>query len=142
MEEALPGFNRAALAHRGSLLLRGCLSQLKLHSTLPAVRLPLRACLLLWLVVAVGCFQYRVRPPELAAATEPREVVVWNFAWGLVQQEVRPDNCQGNGMAEVAVSSNAGFQLLTLFTLGLVAPATVHWTCAKDPTGGGGFDDF
>lgn len=142
MEEALPGFNRAALAHRGSLLPRGGLPQHKQRSTLRGVRLPLHACLLLWLAVAAGCFQYRVRPPELAAATEPREEVVWNFAWGLVQQEVRPDSCQGNGMAEVAVSTHVGFQLLTLFTLGLVAPATVQWTCAKDPTGGGGFDDF
>jgi hypothetical protein len=141
MKEALSGFNRAVLAHRGSLLLQGCLPWRGLHSTLPGVRLPLRACLLLWLAAA-GCFQYRVRPPELAAATEPREVVVWNFAWGLVQQEVRPDNCQGNGTAEVTVSTHAGFQLLALVTLGLVAPATVQWTCAKDPTGGGGFDDF
>jgi hypothetical protein len=96
----------------------------------------------LLLLTTAGCFHYRVQPPDVAPATDPRSETVWVFLWGAVQQEVRPDDCQGNGTAEVAVSTNFGFTLLTVATLGLAAPATVQWTCAKDSGLGGSGDDF
>ena len=101
-----------------------------------------------WLTMALlgtGCFHYRlaVVSPDgqiLPPATESETATLWSFAWGLVQPTVRPGRCQGNGAAEVITTTNFGFALLTVVTLGLVAPAQVEWRCAKDrPTQG---DDF
>ncbi|APR82811.1 Hypothetical protein A7982_08160 [Minicystis rosea] len=37
----------------------------------------------------------------------------------------------------MTVSTNFGYALLTVLSLGLAAPATVVWTCAKAPPHGG-----
>ncbi len=94
-----------------------------------------------------GCFHYRLTPvtPDgepLPPATEPESATVWAFAWGLAQPTVSPANCQGNGASEVTTTTNLGYALLTVITLGIVAPAEVEWRCAKDATGSGGGDDF
>lgn len=100
------------------------------------------ACLL------VGCYYYRVDVPDSAAApatTLYEGEVVWSLAWGLAQEvpDVKcfvPLNPQTPGapadtlhlpVAEVRVSSNFAFTLLTVVTLGFVAPAKVEWKCAK-----------
>lgn len=81
----------------------------------------------------VGCYHYRALVPQAAGppATEPKSEVVWSFIWGLVQENPRIDNCQGQPLAEVHVTSNFGFALLTVATLGLAAPVRVEWRCAK-----------
>jgi hypothetical protein len=38
---------------------------------------------------------------------------------------------------EVRVSTNFGFALITVATLGIWAPATVEWSCAAVPAEGG-----
>jgi hypothetical protein len=103
-----------------------------------------------WLVVVLvlsssACFHYRLTPVgadgrTLAPATEPQAETLWSFVWGVVQPTLRPSTCQGNGVAEVTTSSNFGFALLTVVTLGLVAPVEVEWRCAKDSPAQG--DDF
>jgi hypothetical protein len=100
------------------------------------------ACAALLLLMAAGCFHYRLGPVSpsgepLQPATEPESVTVWAFAWGLVEPTVSPQRCQGNGVAEVTSSSNLGFALLTVVTLGIVAPAHIEWRCAKDATNTG-----
>lgn len=105
----------------------------------------LHLLLLSLLLSASGCFHYRLTPvtPDgepLPPATEPESATVWSFAWGLAQPTVAPANCEGNGAAEVTTTTNLGYALLTVITLGIVAPAEVEWRCAKDaPTVG---DDF
>jgi len=95
--------------------------------------------LLLCLALASACYHYRAQPLGVAGApaTEYTGEVVWSLVWGLVQENPRIDNCQGQGLAEVRVTSNFGFALLTVVTLGLAAPAKVEWRCAKPkpPTG-------
>jgi Bor protein len=107
-----------------------------------------------WLVLAAGCslllsldgcFHYRLAPvsPDgeaLPPATEPQSETVWSFAWGLAQPTVQPANCMGNGAAEVTTTTNLGFALLTVITIGLVAPAEVEWRCARDAPAAG--NDF
>jgi len=94
---------------------------------------------LLCLAIGAACYHYRAQVPEAAGAPATEYVgdVVWSFVWGLVQENPRIDNCQGQALAEVRVTSNFGFALMTVATLGLVAPARVEWRCAKaQPTGG------
>ena len=96
-----------------------------------------RALALATLLAATGCYHYRAWFPETAApATLPQSRTVWSFAWGLVQQDVRPDNCAANATQEVTVSTNLAFDLLTVVSLGIVSPATVEWRCAKPCPGG------
>jgi len=92
----------------------------------------LRLAPLLGALMASGCYHYRAAPPDLVPSTEPESRTVWSYAWGLVQQNVQPPSCQGVGLSEVTVSTNFGFTLLTVLTLGFVSPATVEWRCAKD----------
>lgn len=104
------------------------------------MRLLSAACLLL----ASGCYNYRLTPigPDrqpLRAATEPQQVTLWSFAWGLAAQPLVQPDCQGNGTAEVTATTNLGYALLTVATLGIVVPAQLEWRCAKDAAGG---DDF
>jgi Bor protein len=84
-----------------------------------------------------GCYHYRAAFPDHGApATLPQTVTTWSFLWGLVQQDVQPDNCAANAVEEVTVSTNFAFDVLTIVTLGTVSPATVTWRCAKPCPGG------
>lgn len=98
------------------------------------------------LLLGSGCFHYRLAPVTTAGeplppATEPQSETVWSLFWGFDQPQVNPANCQGNGVAEVTTTTNLGYTLLTVVTLGIVAPAEVEWRCATDAPAAGG-DDF
>ena len=96
-----------------------------------------RTLVLSLLLFATGCYHYRAWMPDVAApATLPESRTLWTLAWGLVQPDVRPDNCAAKALAETTVSTNLGFSLLSVATLGFVAPATVEWRCAKPCPGG------
>jgi hypothetical protein len=104
-------------------------------------RIRRRAARWVWLaslgLCLCGCYHYRLSPVgpngvRLPLATEPEDETVWSFFWGISQPEVRPHTCQGNGLAEVTATTNLGFSLLTVVTLGIVAPAQLQWRCAKD----------
>lgn len=89
------------------------------------------------LLEATGCYHYRTWfPDQSAPATLPQTATTWSFLWGLVQQDVRPDNCAAGSAQEVTITTNLGFEFLTIVTLGTVAPATVEWRCAKPCPGG------
>ena len=102
---------------------------------------------LCWLAAA-GCYHYRAAVSEAAApraADRYTGEVVWSLAWGMVQ-ETPIVNCDiplaGTDtlklpVAEVRVSTNLGFVLVTLATLGFAAPARVEWKCAKAKPEGG-----
>ncbi len=102
---------------------------------------------------ASACYHYRAIPQQPATddavggvqglATEYEGEAVWAIAWGLVQETPRIDNCQGQDLAEVRVTSNLAFALLTVVTIGFVAPVKVEWRCGKaTPTPGViGWDD-
>lgn len=86
------------------------------------------------LVLANGCATYRASPTGVggAAVTTEGKETVWNFAWGLVSTPAGyVDNCQDGPLAEVTVTSNLAFAILTVATLGLVSPAVVEWKCGK-----------
>ncbi len=84
--------------------------------------------------LAGGCAHYRASPTGAGGAsvtTEGKETV-WNLAWGLVSTPTGyVDNCQDGPLAEVTVTSNLAYAILTVATLGLVSPAVVEWKCGK-----------
>jgi hypothetical protein len=86
------------------------------------------------LALANGCAHYRASPTGVggAAVTTEGKETVWNLAWGLVSTPAAyVDNCQDGPLAEVTVTSNLAFAILTVATLGLVSPAVVEWKCGK-----------
>src|SRR5258707_9970053 len=79
-----------------------------------------KSALIFWLAASVGCYHFRTSPKDSAPATEPQTATVWSYAWGLAQNRVEVDmpSCPSRALQEVTVSSNFGFALLTIVTLG------------------------
>lgn len=103
------------------------------------------ACLTIAMANA-SCYRYAARTmnvqgnPHPSPATEPRQEVVWNYFWGAVQGELHATDCLGNGLSQATVRTNLGWSLLGLLTLGMVAPMSVEYQCARDRVdAGGGF---
>ena len=68
-----------------------------------------------------------------SAATTVERRTIWVPWWGLNQRNIDPANCLGAGIAEVRVSTNLGYAIVSVLTLGFFQPLTVEWRCAKKP---------
>lgn len=103
-------------------------------------RIPFRKQLLVFiLLLAVSaqlssCYHYRV-----VASNDPAtdyytdKCVRHDFLWGAIQAPVaKADDCLTGGMAEVKVSTNFGYALATVLTLGIWSPMHIEWRCAKE----------
>lgn len=99
------------------------------------------ALVLIALPLQSGCYYYEIsQPGEWAPATDIHKKTVWSFAWGLLQEDIHPENCMGCGLASVRVSTNFLFIAISILTLGQAVPVTIEWQCAKKPTpAAGGF---
>lgn len=96
-----------------------------------------QAAALALLVLACGCAHFRVRPDNVSSATHQEERRVRITGWGVQEPLITPGNCQGQGMATVMITIRPRDTFIAIFTLGLVRPATIQWTCAKERSGGG-----
>lgn len=99
----------------------------------------LMAALLLTMAWGPGCYHSRVLPPQPNPATEYEKRTVHALAWGLVQQNTFAEDCRSNALDEVRISSNLGYSILTVVTLGFWMPLEVEWRCAKNPVDEGEF---
>lgn len=88
------------------------------------------------LVLAGGCAHFRVAPHNVSPATVQEERRVRIAGWGVQEPLVTPTNCQGQGMATVMITIRPRDTFIAIFTLGLVRPALIQWTCAKERNGG------
>jgi len=96
-----------------------------------------RAAALALLVLAGGCAHFRVAPDNVSSATLQEERHVRIAGWGVKEPLITPTNCQGQGMATVMITIRPRDTFVTIVTLGLVRPALIEWTCAKERNGGG-----
>ncbi len=89
-----------------------------------------------------GCYHYRVLNTNNDPATEYQKKVLWSYFWGLVNNPkfyVVPNCKDSNALDEVQSSTNFGYAVLTVVTLGIVCPLEVRWKCHKPcPRVGGG----
>ncbi|MEO5928296.1 MAG: hypothetical protein ABIR47_00045 [Candidatus Kapaibacterium sp.] len=91
----------------------------------------LRATIISICVIALqGCYHTRLMT-NAAPATDYHHTTSNSLFWGLVQDNVVPDNCPNGSMQEVRVTSNLGYSLITVVTLGIWSPIDVEWRCAK-----------
>jgi hypothetical protein len=82
-------------------------------------------------VLTEGCYHYRISMRG-EAATEPHKKTMHALFWGLVQENQFADNCQGKGIHEVRVSTNFGYVLVSVVTVGIWVPMDIEWSCARE----------
>jgi hypothetical protein len=91
--------------------------------------------LALLLASASGCYHYQVAAAGPAGAnpsTFPQSATLHAVLWGLVQDQTLEHVCaQDEALARVRTTSNFGYTLLTVVTLGIWAPVQVEYTCAN-----------
>ncbi len=83
-----------------------------------------------------SCYHYRVLTTESDPATEYQSKVVYSYFWGLVNnpKDFVVPNCNNkNALDEVRVTTNYGYSILTVITLGIFSPIEVKWRCSKPP---------
>ena len=82
-----------------------------------------------------GCYHYRVTVPDTDPATEYESKTMHTFFWGLINDPEKQvaDDCVSNSIDEVRVSTNYGYALITVITLGIWTPMDVEWRCGKEP---------
>ena len=97
-----------------------------------------------------GCYRAHLLAPEPDPVVMACQRTVHTLAWGLITRDTRSTHCEGavpdsvasacrqsNAIDQVRVSSNLGFALLTVVTLGFWSPVQLKWHCAKPVEGPG-----
>jgi hypothetical protein len=83
--------------------------------------------------------------PQNMPGTEVKTVTLTPTFWGLRRQDLPVVNCrlsngQRIGIEEVRVERTFLHMLITLITLGFMAPARVSWRCCRPPSQTGTLD--
>ena len=83
--------------------------------------------------------------PQNMPGTEWKSKTLKSFAWGLWRQDLPVTNCrlangQRFGIEEIRIGRSLPQMVITLLTLGFVAPATVSWRCCRPPSPSGTLD--
>lgn len=89
--------------------------------------------LLLLCCLLPSCYHVRtVANVESQRDANPKSTTVWVMAWGLVQPPpITAPECKSGALQDVRTSTNLGYALITVATLGFVCPLTIEYTCAK-----------
>jgi len=106
-----------------------------------SVRIQLAPVFILILALQ-SCYHYRVSSANFDPGTEYQRKTVHCYAWGAVQKrdngiDVVTANCDAvkiNKLDEVRVTTNLGYALITVATLGIWCPMQIEWKCAKPCT--------
>jgi hypothetical protein len=80
--------------------------------------------------------------PQNMPSTEWESKTLKSFAWGLWREDLPVTNCrlangQRLGIEELRIERSLAQTLLTVLTLGLVAPIQVSWRCCRPPVQSG-----
>jgi enoyl-CoA hydratase len=83
--------------------------------------------------------------PQNMPGTEWKTKTLKSFAWGLWRQDLPVTNCrlahgQRLGIEEIRIGRSLPQMLITLLTLGFVAPTQVSWRCCRPPSQSGTLD--
>lgn len=95
------------------------------------------SCMLVFVMATTqSCYHYRVLTTNSDPATEYQKKVVYSYFWGLINKPkdfIVPNCNNNNALDEVRVTTNIGYSLLTVVTLGIYCPLEVQWKCHKPP---------
>lgn len=89
-----------------------------------------------------SCYHYRISSAQFDPSTQYAHKRVDALFWGLVQKrengiDVVTKDCDQlkiYKMDEVRVTTNFGYSLITVATLGIWCPIRIEWKCAKPCT--------
>jgi hypothetical protein len=88
-------------------------------------------CLLI-IMLFTQCSIYKITAKDTSfPENASKSKVVYGWLWGYAQK-IEPIDCQGNSIAKFTIKSNIGFQLISVLTLGMIAPIKIEWQCGKD----------
>ena len=95
------------------------------------------------LLSSAGCMQYLVQPPQPSLAGTPQTVQANAYLGGQAQRPgfISADTClHGRQLGRVLVRRNFWQGFVNWISLGMIAPATIEYTCSNtgDPPLGGG----
>jgi hypothetical protein len=87
------------------------------------------------LAFSQGCYHTRVLTDAPPASAVYSKSTVDSLFWGLLQTnvEVTAADCASSAFQEVRVTTNYGYALATVLTLGIWSRVEVEWKCAKEP---------
>jgi hypothetical protein len=86
------------------------------------------------LVLLQGCYHTRINTAAYDPSTTYESKTVHTMFWGLLQEDIVASNCDAlkvKGLDEVRVTTNYGYALLTVITLGIWCPTQIEWKCSK-----------
>lgn len=83
--------------------------------------------------------------PQNMPGTEWESTTLKSYAWGFWRQDLPVTNCrlangQRLGIEEIRIGRSLPQVLITLLTLGFVAPVRVSWRCCRPPSQSGTLD--
>jgi hypothetical protein len=83
--------------------------------------------------------------PQNMPSTEWESRTLRSFAWGLWREDLPVTNCrlangQRLGIEQVRIGRSLPQTLITVLTLGFVAPMQVGWRCCRPPSPSGSLD--
>lgn len=91
--------------------------------------------LLLFTTSMESCYHYRVITIEGdgGASTEYQKKILWSYCWGLINKpkDFVVPNCDSTALNEVRYTTNFGYAVLTVASLGILCPTKVEWKCHK-----------
>ncbi|GAB3773888.1 hypothetical protein GCM10028818_15870 [Spirosoma horti] len=90
--------------------------------------------LLLLLFSMQGCYHYRITTSKFDPSTGYQKKTAHSFFWGLVQKNVVATDCDAlnlKSLDEVRITSNFGYSVITVATLGIWSPVQLEWKCPK-----------
>lgn len=83
--------------------------------------------------------------PQNMPGTEWESKTLMSYAWGLWREDLPVTNCRLSngrrlGIEQIRLGRSLPQMLITLLTLGLVAPVRVSWRCCRPPSQSGTLD--
>jgi len=96
--------------------------------------IPFKLSAIILLMVFESCYHTRVTTSNFDPSTGYQKKTVCSLFWGLAQRDVLATNCDSlklKSLDEVRVTTNLGYALITVATLGIVCPMTIEWKCPK-----------
>ena len=104
----------------------------------PQINSLLRLLRILTIVIVIttteGCYHTRVLTSHNDPSTSYNKKTINILFWGLVQKNVIATDCDAlkiKSLDEVRVTTNFGYALITVITLGIWCPMQVEWKCPK-----------
>jgi hypothetical protein len=91
--------------------------------------------LIIYFVPLQGCSKYPVTTSQKNPAdVQYKEKVAATYFWGIINKPhtVIDTTCGTAGLAEVKITTNLGYSLLNIVTLGIVNLVKIEWKCQKE----------